>query len=197
MEECVKEAGLKLTRPLETDLIGPPLQESLACITGLSDSQTLAQLSEAFVVRYDSLGLSRTKPYPEIGEVLQRLHAYGFTLHLATNKRMAPTRKLIQLFGWDSWFSSIYTLDMVQPRHPNKTVMLHCQLRDLKIPLSQAIYIGDTPADGFAASANGLYFIAADWGYGNFENWDSITSWSRASQPADLLEALLHLDITR
>lgn len=188
LAEVVDAAGLELSCPLDSALIGPPLHETLARITGLNTPEMLMPLIESFKERYDTHGLHATLCYPGIKDVLKQLFEHGAVLHLATNKRMLPTRAIIERFGWNTFFTSIYTLDMRPNRHADKMSMLKSQLREQSIDPVRAIYIGDTVADGFAAEGNGLRFIAADWGYGDFHDWSGKRSWSLVMDPQALLE---------
>jgi phosphoglycolate phosphatase len=188
--EVVDAAGLELKRPLNRSLIGPPLQETLARITGLTAPEMLLPLIESFKELYDTSGLHATHCYPGIQDVLKQLHEHGASLHLATNKRMTPTRSIIELLGWGAYFTSIYTLDMRPDHHADKTSMLKSQLQEQCIDPSRAIYIGDTRADGLAAEGNGMRFIAADWGYGDFHGWSGTRAWSHVMHPPALLDEI-------
>ena len=191
MEQVIADAGLAPALPLQVSLIGPPLKTTLATITGLSDDDLLQALVEAFKERYDSEGLYSTRPYPEIPETLRQLRARGMKFHLTTNKRSRPTLAILEMLGWRELFLSVTCQDSVTPGYAHKAAMLEHQLPGYGIDPSKAVYIGDTREDGSAAAANGLHFIAADWGYGDFSDWNSTFSWSRVANPAALIN-LLH-----
>lgn len=190
MKDTVLAAGLGPTHPLDARLIGPPLMTTLARITGLADAEALSSLAAAFKARYDDEGLRSTRPCPGIPEVLRQLHEHGTRLHLATNKRMRPTCAILDLLDWNRWFTSVYTLDRASPGYADKSAMLGHLLRENGITSANAAYVGDTREDGLAAASNGLHFIAADWGYGDFDDWLGVGSWSLAPTPAALLDAL-------
>jgi phosphoglycolate phosphatase len=191
---CIKNtilaAGFEPVHPIDASLIGPPLMTALASITGLANEETLSSLAAAFKACYDEDGLRATLPCLGIPDVLRQLHKHGTRLHLATNKRMHPTRAILDMLGWNEWFTSVYTLDRDSPGHADKSAMLGHLLRENCIASADAAYVGDTREDAVAAASNGLHFIAADWGYGNFDNWPGVASWSRATSPADLLAVL-------
>ncbi|MFH0934613.1 MAG: HAD family hydrolase [Pseudomonadota bacterium] len=189
MDSVIAQAGHVALLPLQTGLIGPPLKTTLALITGLQDEQALQTLAEAFKDRYDNGGLRSTQPYAGINDLLRQSSESGVRLHLATNKRMRPTLSILQLLGWQEWFTSVYTLDRIPSGYAGKSSMLEHLLRENDIDPARAAYVGDTREDGMAAAANGLHFIAADWGYGDFEGWSGAGTWSRATAPADLLVA--------
>lgn len=194
MEHIVSAAGYDMTCELDSSLIGPPLAETLSRITGLCEQAELNPLIEAFKSRYDELGVLATTHFEGIPLVLEQLRGQGVTLHLATNKRMVPTRAIIDHLGWKEYFTSIYTLDMGATPHASKAVMLGNQLKVQGIAPENAAYIGDTRADGLAAAMNGLHFIAVDWGYGDFDEWTGNDSWSRVTHPGALLD-LTHFKV--
>lgn len=159
-------AGRTPVRPITDDIIGPPLTETLQLLSGSTDPATIDTLAEHFKAAYDGDGLKQTSAYPGVGDMLEQLRQHGITLHIATNKRLAPTRKILDLLGWRQHFDAIYALDMVTPRLPNKAAMIGRLLAEHGIAPEQAAYVGDRLEDGESASANALPFYAATWGYG-------------------------------
>lgn len=190
MERVVSDAGYPPVLPLDVSLIGPPLRATLAKITGLADGAELRLLAEQFKLRYDGEGFRTTRSYPDIPDLLNWLLGQGFDLHLATNKRLRPTRAILDLMGWGDVFRTVYTQDGVEAGYPDKRTMLDCQIREQGLDSRMAAYIGDTREDGIAAAANGLHFYAAEWGYGRFDDWPGVPSWSRLAVPSALLQSL-------
>lgn len=181
------EAGVAARVPLSSSLIGPPLQETLSTLTGAEDPHVIRTYVESFKRHYDDGGYKQTLAYPGIVELLTALHDGGFALHLATNKRHAPTRLILDYFGWSSLFQSVYALDMYDPRLPGKGALLKCLLEERAFRPADALYIGDKTEDGLAAEQNGLEFFGVQWGYGNF---DAGCKWTVLDSPASLLERL-------
>ncbi|MFV0662724.1 HAD family hydrolase [Denitromonas sp.] len=159
-------AGRIPVRPVTDDVIGPPLTETLQLLSGSDDPAVIDTLADHFKAAYDGDGLKQTTAYPGVGDMLEQLHRQGIALHIATNKRLAPTLKILDLLGWRTYFDAIYALDMVTPRLPNKATMIGRLLAERGIAANQAAYVGDRLEDGEAASANALPFYAATWGYG-------------------------------
>ncbi|TVT48339.1 MAG: HAD family hydrolase [Denitromonas halophila] len=177
-------AGKTPIRPITADIIGPPLTETLQLLSGSDDANTIATLTEHFKAAYDGEGLKQTTAYDGVGDMLASLHAQGVTLHIATNKRLAPTLKILDMLGWRSYFDSVYALDMVTPRLPNKAAMIGRLLSDLTISTDTAAYVGDRLEDGESASANALPFFAATWGYGAIEPADLRATWVHLPTPS-------------
>lgn len=184
---ALTETGLSPQAALDERLIGPPLAETLARISGSSEPALIQLLTERFKAHYDRDGVANTAAYPGVEPLLQRLLADGITLHIATNKRLSATQAILGHLGWQRHFSSVYALDMVEPRLSGKAALLQKQLAELSLPAKYARYIGDKTEDGEAASANGLCFHYAAWGYGDLKSDTLPSEWHWLKQPLDLL----------
>ena len=183
----LNEAGVAARVPFSSSLIGPPLQETLSTLTGVEDPHVIRTYVESFKRFYDGDGYKQTLIYPGIAEMLTELRSSGFALHLATNKRHAPTRLILDHFGWSSLFQSVYALDMYDPRLPDKGALLKCLLEERGLSPVGALYIGDKTEDGLAAEQNDLEFIGVKWGYGDF---DAGCKWVVLDSPSSLLKRL-------
>jgi len=164
--QAFARTGIPPARPIESGIIGPPLMETLELISGSSDPAAIGALTKAFTDAYDGGGLDATTAYEGVESMLCSLKAAGKHLHIATNKRLHPTGKILEMFGWRDLFDTVYALDMVTPRLPSKAAMIARQLADLSLGPADAVYVGDRREDGESADANGLRFFAATWGYG-------------------------------
>ncbi|MDR2689043.1 MAG: HAD hydrolase-like protein [Azoarcus sp.] len=183
--------GVTPARALDASIIGPPMAEILRQLTGQSDSSTIEKLAAAFKAGYDSTGYLQTRAYPGIDELLGALRAAGRVLHLATNKRIVPTRLILDHFGWHDHFDAIYALDLFTPRLADKTSMIARLLADRRIAANDAIYVGDRAEDAQAATANQLPFAAATWGYGCLTPDMIDARWHTAATPQALARLLL------
>ena len=183
-------SGVTPVRPISNDIIGPPLTETLQLLAGSTDATLIAHLSEAFKASYDSSGYRATTAYAGVSELLHELAGAGYSLSIATNKRLHPTRLILDFLGWQRCFAHVYALDLFTPRLPDKASMLQRLISDQGIPPATAVYIGDRAEDGLAATANQLPFIAATWGYGSLSPAELAPGWKLASTP-QALAALL------
>jgi len=164
----LQAAGVTPALPLTPDLIGPPLNKVMAALSGQSDPALVAQLIAGFKAYYDTVGYLRGQPYPGVHAMLEQLRGQGVALHLATNKRHAPTVKILEALGWLPLFDSVYALDRAAPSYADKRAMLAAQLAEQGMTPAHAAYIGDRDDDRLAAEGNGIPFIAVAWGYGAF-----------------------------
>ena len=103
-----------------------------------------------------------------MAEALAALAEMGADLHIATNKRLLPTERILEFLGWRPWFRTVYAADMPGRGFKAKGAMVAAQLADLSLPPEAACYIGDRQEDRQAAEQNRLSFISACWGYGGF-----------------------------
>lgn len=182
---ALDEAGIACRVPLTSSLIGPPLQETLSILTGVHDPDVIHTYVESFKCRYDGGGYKETRVYPGVAELLVALKSSGFSLHLATNKRYAPTLLILDYLGWRSLFQSVYALDLFDPRLPDKSALLEALMDEHALIPGDAIYIGDKAEDGLAAENNNLEFLGVAWGYGDFSGE---CRWEVLKSPASLLK---------
>src|SRR5690606_3159429 len=113
-------------------------------------------LAAAFKASYDSAGYRQTAAYAGVDGMLHRLADAGCTLSIATNKRLLPTRLILEHLGWSGHFAAVYALDLFEPRLPHKAAMIARLLHDRGIAHDQAVYVGDRSEDGESADANRL-----------------------------------------
>ena len=167
--ECFKEAlesnGIEPLFPLNSDLIGPPLVQTLSRLTGIHESSALSKLAEDFKKQYDIEGYKSTVPFFGVSDLIKECSFSGLNLHIATNKRLTPTTLILDHLGWTQYFKSIYALDSSLPSFVNKTAILSVLLDAEKISKNSAIYVGDRAEDSESAIENGLRFFGATWGY--------------------------------
>jgi len=184
-------AGIAPARRIDESVIGPPLTETLRLLAGSTDAALIARLAEAFKASYDSEGYKATAAFAGVGELLADLAGAGLTLSIATNKRIHPTRLILEHLGWCDHFAHVYALDLFPTRLPDKATMIGRLLADHAIPREAAIYIGDRSEDGESADANKLPFIAVTWGYGSLQAEEMRVGWRMAPRPERLREMLL------
>jgi phosphoglycolate phosphatase len=158
--------GLAPVVPLEASLIGPPLATTLQQVSGIDDEARLGHLVEAFKADYDSEGYHATTVFPGVAEGLAQLAGAGMRLFIVTNKRMVPTRKILQSLGLARHFIGIHTRDETEPMAPSKAAVTRRIVAQHGIDPVRACFVGDSDEDAAAARENGLRFIHATYGYG-------------------------------
>ncbi|GAB3268402.1 hypothetical protein GCM10027296_47590 [Chitinimonas naiadis] len=135
-------------------------------MTGIKDETRLRSLADSFRQIYDHEGYRLSLPYPGIEDLLVGWQQRGTPVHIVTNKREIPAKRIIAHLGWDALFQSVYAIDSRTPAYDSKSVAIAALISERKISPDRAVYVGDTLADQLAAQANGLAFIGVAWGYG-------------------------------
>lgn len=160
--------GFEPLIPLTSSLIGPPLIATLRIVSGVNDEKKLQLMAKQFKSFYDIKGCLLSQSFAAVDEGLKNLVDDGFELHIATNKRLIPTRHILSNLGWDAFFYSVYTLDKAGECFQSKSDMIAHQLKELGLSKDHTIYVGDRSEDMQAAQNNQLNFIGVSWGYGDF-----------------------------
>jgi len=158
--------GISPQMPLEPSLIGPPLATTLRQASGVTDEAALARLIDTFKTDYDTQGYRATEMFPGVASVLAQLAAAGARLYIVTNKRMIPTRRILDALGLAQHFTGIHTRDETDPPASSKAALTARLLTRYGIDPRRACFVGDTREDAAAAQENNLPFIHAAYGYG-------------------------------
>ena len=169
-------------------LIGPPLRDTASEILGPENQDLLDEFVQSFITMHDEQVIRHTQPYPDVVKALKRLHANNISMAVATNKRLAPTQKLMDHFGWNDYFSSIECSDS-HPEMRNKDAMIQDIINQNK-SFYGGFFAGDTVNDGLSANLNQLPFIKACYGYGRDQDWSKVTSFKEIHQFIEILELI-------
>jgi phosphoglycolate phosphatase len=184
-------AGRTPAIPVDASIVGPPLTETLQLLSGSRDPALIAELAAQFKASYDTSGYRQTTAYDGVGDMLAQLAAGGRSMAIATNKRLHPTRLILEHLGWSAYFDAVYALDLFEPRLPDKPAMIARLLADRGIARDTAVYVGDRSEDGESADANRLPFLAATWGYDSLSPAEMAPHWRVVTSPADLATLIL------
>jgi phosphoglycolate phosphatase len=153
-------------------LIGPPLRDTASEILGPNHQDSLDEFVQLFIEMHDEQVIQHTQPYPDVIQVLKQLHTQNIPMAVATNKRLAPTQKLMDHFGWNDYFQFIECSNS-QSKMRNKDAMIQDIINQNQIFLG-SYFIGDTVNDGLSAKINQLPFIKASYGYGRDQDWSRV-----------------------
>ncbi len=184
LEAALGSVGVVPVRPIDCVQIGPPLREMLRALLAPSDIPQIDEIASEFVKHYDDYSCLMSREYANVGPMLEELRQAGSVIFLATNKREAPTRKILDHLGWTPYFEEVYSIDGRGGPFRDKSQMLSYVLTENKLQGSEAIYIGDRDEDGIAAwRENGIFFLLATWGYGYNQTVSTSEDWSKIPEP--------------
>ena len=156
----------RAARAPSPDMLGHPLPVVLRSLLRTEDFAKLNGLIAAFEEHYDRDGLSNTRPYEGVDELLMKLSP-EIQLIVVTNKRHKPTQKIIENLCWANYFSTVYTLDMFPKKGADKSNMIDACLEHFSLKKQHCLYVGDRKEDAIAAARSGVSFIGALWGLNN------------------------------
>ena len=181
--------SLEPIKPFSTDIIGPPLMETLFTLSGISDQDVLEKLAEEFKSHYDTFGYQKTIVFPEVNEMLSGFIDNGVHMYIATNKRILPTTKIINYLKWNEIFEGVYSLDSFSPSASSKSEVLSKLVENNNLIKDNVVYIGDREEDNLAAIANNMPFLMVSWGYDRAE--ENLIDKDKINTPSDLYNQLL------
>ena len=174
IEESFYHAYLKVYNvecpQIITTFIGPPIDQVLTTVNGEGNLDTVKHFIYAFKQHYDTEGYKKSKLYDDVKWVLDFLLENKLNIFIATNKRLKPTKLILEYLSISKYFNDIYCPDMEEFKFKNKTDLIVHILKTNLLLLNETIMIGDTIHDGLAADENKLDFALVQYGYGEYEN---------------------------
>ena len=168
-------------------LIGPPLRDTASEILGADHQGQLDEFVNLFIEMHDEHAIKNTQPYPDAIKTLKKLSSKGISMAVATNKRYAPTIKLINHFNWQDYFTYIECSDS-QNQIRNKDEMIQEILKNNSF--NKAFFVGDTVNDGLSANLNQLPFILASYGYGQNQDWSQVNVKTSIQNFSEILKLI-------
>jgi phosphoglycolate phosphatase len=168
LQAALNDASVTPCQPLSQSLIGPPLPQIISHVLGEEQQASIPDVIEYFKRHYDTQGYQSSVVYPGIQDLLEQLKQTDIDLYIATNKRIAPTKSILNYLGWNDYFKKVYALDCFRPAVLDKSSMLSRVVDDAKKKSKDLIYVGDREEDADAAKENKMPFLWASWGYGEY-----------------------------
>jgi phosphoglycolate phosphatase len=117
-----------------------------------------------FIDHHSAHIADRSRPFPHLESVLQRLAGEGFRLAVCTNKLEWLSRRLLGALNLSRYFAAICGQDTFGIQKPDPQV-LRLTIRRAGGDVQHAIMIGDSTTDVRTARAANVPVIAVDFGY--------------------------------
>ncbi len=152
-----------------TTFIGPPIDQVLNAVNGETNLDNINRFVETFKQHYDKEGYKKSILYDNVETVLDDLLKNKLNVYIATNKRLKPTKLILDYLSIDKYFKGIYCPDILESRFKDKTKLIAYLLETNKLQSKLTIMVGDTKHDGIAADNNKLDFALVEYGYGKYE----------------------------
>ena len=188
--QCFKSITKKLA-PHRLDiaknvLIGPPLRQTATEILGDPEHPLIDEFVSAFIQMHDDDVLNHTSAYPTAHETLSNLYNQGQKMAIATNKRLAPTIKILQHLNWDPFFLFVECSDSEAVMRDKQKMIEGIIQKDGDF--KSAYFVGDTVGDGLSANSCHTSFIKASYGYGQAQDWSGVTVFQTINSLDELLK---------
>jgi phosphoglycolate phosphatase len=166
-----------LTRDL-APLIGPPIREILAAVSG-ADGLVLDALERSFRASYDVGGWRRTVCLPGVADMLWNLMTGGIDLSIATNKPALPTGRILRELNLHGFFRAVACRDLRNPPFASKAELLGDLMSSHQMNRAECLIVGDTAEDWRAAQAAGIECVITGQaplpaGCLRIANWDEL-----------------------
>lgn len=168
---CLRKAlylnNIDIKNNLNELIIGPPIKETLKELVQKKDKHKIDKIIKNFIELYDTDYCYKTKLYKGVKKTLKILEKKK-NLILITNKRIAPTEKMLKNSKIIEFFDNHFSVDENDQYKKDKSTLIAKTIKDFKINPKNTAYIGDTMGDFIASKNNNIKFFYAGWGYGEF-----------------------------
>jgi phosphoglycolate phosphatase len=124
----------------------------------------LDRMFGAFIAHYGAHIADRSRPFPYLEAVLERLAAEGYRLAVCTNKLEWLAVKLLDALKLSRYFAAISGQDTFGVQKPNPKI-LRLTIRCAGGDVARAIMVGDSMTDVRTARAANVPAIAVAFGY--------------------------------
>lgn len=159
------------------------------CVEGGQENPQFKKAYGAFRPHYASHCQEHTAPYEGIIQMLGKLRIQGVPVAVVSNKFDAAVKKLC-----DAYFSGLVPVAIGEKDGINKkpapdTVL--AALKQLKMPVESAIYVGDSEVDIQTAHNAGTGLISVCWGFKTREFLTENGAGKIAETPGQLYDMLV------
>lgn len=172
---------------LKSQIIGPPIEASMLHY-GVAEG-TVDAMTAVFRTHYNDHGWCNNRVYDGIPALLQRLHAAGFRLSLATSKPEHFARRIMEHFDLARYFYAIHGALPDQGINAKEAVIANALATLPKDAV--CLMVGDRKHDMEGAKYHGLDAAGVLFGFGSREELEAFSPVFLAETPEELGDWLL------
>ena len=158
---------------------------------GRKTDEMVKMMHSHFVPYYNEHICDKTKPYPGIYEMLDRLSEKGISFAVASNKYQEGTEMLIERLFGDYEFISILGQRAGKPIKPDPQIVREAMEAFGEISNSEVVYCGDSDVDMQTGMNAGVKTIGVTWGFRTRKELSSYSPWVLADKAEDISDAIL------
>lgn len=146
-------------------VIGPPLLYSFKTYFGMSDTDA-ERAKDYYRDRFSTVGIFENLPYEGMDALLKDLSDAGYRMIVATAKPTVYAVKILENFGYDSYFSAVIGAELSGARSEKDEIIAEA-LRSQGIRDKEGcLMIGDREYDIMGARKNGIDSAGVLYGFG-------------------------------
>ncbi len=166
--------------------VGNGLKNTVLRALPADTSPEIAEMVYTDMVEYYSAhSEDHTRPYEGIVEVIKKLREKGLKTAVVSNKAHFAMQTLV-----DKYFKGCFDETMGETEgfalKPDKA-MVYEVLRRLDVPVSEAVYVGDSNVDLMTAQNAGMDCIAVSWGFRSRNVLEELGANPIIDKPEELL----------
>lgn len=151
-----------------------------------ADDATIHQLCDQFKDVYEQCWHKKSHLYPGIEEMLESLQEAGAILGVLSNKPHQFTVQCVEHFFPAGLFQIYYGQRENIQKKPDPAGLKEIA-RELSLPLSKLVYIGDSSVDMQTGRNAGVLTVGVDWGFRSVDELKRHGAHNIINQPHELL----------
>ena len=172
VEYALKHFNLEVKDRAELNKhIGPPLRQSFMEFAGLSETDSHMAMTK-YREYYGPKGIFENKVYNGISELLEKLKTEGKKIILATSKPWIYAEIILEHFDLKKYFDFVAGSELNGVRTKKADVIAYA-VEKYKIPVSDAVMVGDREHDISGAKENNVKTIGVLYGFGSRQELES------------------------
>jgi len=173
-------------------LIGPPLEDVMTVLLQSYGDDRVGEAVVAYRRHYGESGLLGSEPYPGIVNALREIRQAGLRLYLATSKREAFARRILQHLELATYFDGVYG-SVPGGKLDHKPELLAHILSEENIAASRSLMVGDRQHDIIGAHAVKMRSLGVLWGYGSRDELEMVGVDQLVESTSDLAHVVLSI----
>ncbi len=164
VQYALKSFGINVKDNRElTFFIGPPLGETFMKYYGFSEKQA-ERAVEKYREYFAPTGIFENEVYPGTEHMLSSLKDAGKRLFIATGKPTVFSKKILEHFGLDGYFTDVYGIGMSE-LHKTKAETLNALMTDYNACKENSVMVGDRIFDIDAGKKCGIKTVGVSFGF--------------------------------
>jgi phosphoglycolate phosphatase len=172
--------------------IGPPLEDMMQVLLQSYGDDRVSEAVVAYRQHYGESGLLGSEPYPGVANALQELRQVGLRIYLATSKREAFARRILQHLELATYFDGVYG-SVPGGALDHKPELLAHILSKQNLAASRGLMVGDRRHDIIGAHSVKMRSLGVLWGYGSRDELETAGADLLVESTSDLPHAVLSM----